>query len=341
MRALTAEPAGREHKPGFHDVPSDIVLKIQKLCNGSIVSAETAFGGFSASAGFIITFSDGRKVFAKGAHPLDTSHGAANLRQEIMAYETVLALRDVSPRYIGVVSDGRGDDGWILGVWEHVEHDFGGARLGAIVSLLQNWPDAGDAKALLPAAAAHVFIGKFFDNSKKWQRIRANRDIRARFLSLFSDPKAGGWLEKNISALCKLQESGVSLGKPEGIVHGDLRLDNILFTPKGPLIIDWPNICFGPRVFDMAFLYSSLEAFGVCSFADALRAYDGGIPERDYQAMLGCLSGYFAEQAYRDPPAMMPRLRWMQRSMLLAQLNQLAKSGVIESPPRMHGELQV
>lgn len=340
MHSLIEEPTGREQKPGFHEVPSEIVLKLQEVCNGRIVYAETAFGGFSASAGFIITFSDGRRVFVKGTHPLDTSHGAANLRQEIMAYETVSMLEDVSPGYIGVVSDGGGDDGWMLGVWEHAEHDAASASLEAVVSLLKNWPDVDAVKASLTPASSHVFVGKFFDNSKKWERIRVNEGTRQRFLSLFSDPKAGGWLEKNISALCNLQSKGALLGKPEGVVHGDLRLDNILFTPRGSLAIDWPNICFGPRVFDVAFLFSSLEAFGLCSFDEALRAYDGGIAGEDYQVMLGCLSGYFAEQAYRDVPVMMPRLRWMQRSMLLAQLNQLAKFGVIESPPRMHGETQ-
>ena len=132
----------------------------------------------------------------------------------------------------------------------------------------------------------------------------------------------------------------MNLGQPECIVHGDLRLDNMLFTSSGPYVIDWPNITLGPRVFDLAFLYSSVEAFGLCPFDEALKAYNGNVSQEDMSAMLACLSGYFAEQAYRAVPPIMPRLRWMQRSMLLAQLNQLARLGIIESPPQMHGEMQ-
>lgn len=340
MYSLIKEPSGHEQKPGFYDVPPEIVLRLQEVCGGKIASAETAFGGFSASASFVITLSGGKKFFIKGTHPLDTSHGAENLRQEIMAYETLPALGGISPKYIGVVSDGTGDDGWMLGAWEYVEHRSDLVSLDAVVDVLRNWPDGTAAKAALVPAASHVFIGRLFDDERKWLRIRANEDVRKKFLSLFADPKAAGWLEKNISALCGLQEKGAGLLKPEGIIHGDLRLDNMLFTGEGVRVIDWPNICLGPRVFDIAFLYASLEAFGLCPFDKALEAFDGGVKHEDVPVMLGCLSGYFADQAYRDTPLSMPRLRWMQRSMLLAQLNQLSRMGIIESPPHMHGEMQ-
>jgi hypothetical protein len=48
---------------------------------------------------------------------------------------------------------------------------------------------------------------------------------------------------------------------PATLVHGDLRLDNILFAVDGPVIVDWQGTCVGPPSFDLAyFLCQSLSS---------------------------------------------------------------------------------
>lgn len=338
MRPLLQEPAAREKKPSFAEVPEALVGRLENLCGAKIEKGETAFGGFSAAAGFALTLEGGRRVFVKGAHPGDTSHGAASLRQEIHAYGTVAALRDIAPRYFGCVSDGN-EDGWMLGAWEYVAHDAARASPERVMDALRAWTRGDGAQGALPLARAHVYIGGFFRDEKKWRRIRDEAAVREKFLSLFAEP-AGAWLEKNIAALCALQAGSGTLRSPEGVLHGDLRLDNFLFAKDRTYIVDWPNACFGPVVLDLAFLYASLEAGGLARAEEAFAAWNGGCGREDFIVMLGTLAGYFADQAYRAVPPMMPRLRWMQQSMLLAQLKSLARSGIIESPPRMRGENQ-
>lgn len=339
MRALLAEPPVREKKPPFYEVPVALVLRLQEVCGGEVRSVESVFGGFSASAGFILTLKTDEKFFVKGCHPADTSHGAQNLRQEVLAYETLPSLHKIAPPYLGVVSDGD-EDGWMLGVWEHVEHNTKRGTPERAISTLESWEGAGADAPYLTACSEHTYIGGFFRNEKKWQRIKTDTAVREKFLSTFADPKASGWLEKNISALCALQAEGEKPFAQQGIIHGDLRIDNFLFTPAKTYIVDWPNICFGPRVFDVAMLYASLEAFGLCTFEHALSVWDGGVKSAEVAVMLGCFSGYFADQVYRRPPPAMPRLRWMQRCMLLAQLQYLSRLGFIESPPAMRDENQ-
>jgi aminoglycoside phosphotransferase (APT) family kinase protein len=42
-------------------------------------------------------------------------------------------------------------------------------------------------------------------------------------------------------------------GPPDHIVHLDLHPDNIMLTPHGPVVIDWPNAAVGPAAADVAF----------------------------------------------------------------------------------------
>jgi aminoglycoside phosphotransferase (APT) family kinase protein len=41
-------------------------------------------------------------------------------------------------------------------------------------------------------------------------------------------------------------------GAPEVLVHGDLHPDNVMLTPAGPVVIDWPNACLGAPGADVA-----------------------------------------------------------------------------------------
>ena len=162
------------------------------------------------------------------------------------------------------------------------------------------------------------------------------------FLGIFADKtEAAKWLDKNLPALLKLQSQADKMTGPMGLLHGDLRADNFIFTPDRAYAVDWPNAAYGPLVFDLAFLFSNLEALGYGKTEDFFANYKAvTVPPADITIMLACLAGYFADHAYRDVPDKMPRLRWMQKGMLLAQLKALARLGILESPPKMAGENQ-
>jgi len=338
---LLKEPEDREKKPDFTDLPPGIFRQLEKLCAAKITATDVVYGGLSAAACYVMTFDTGRRVFVKGTHPGEMSHGAANLAQEVLTYETMGVLRDVAPPYLGIVSDGD-EDGWMLGVWEYEPHDeklFNQRRVLEIMPLWQGEPMAENS---LPHVSAHVYLAQFFNGEKKWLRMKNDANVRPKFAALFADATQGAaWLERNVDVLVQLQAKADKMTGPEGLLHGDLRIDNFLFTPDRTYVCDWPNACFGPLVFDLAFLFSNLEALGLGRTEELFYSYKGmTIPENDKVVMLASLSGYFADHAYREIPKAMPRLRWMQQGMLLAQLKSLARMGIIESPPRMAGENQ-
>jgi thiamine kinase-like enzyme len=337
---LLVEPAAREKKP--EGLPPAIARQLENLVHAKITGTAFAFGGLSVSAAFIFTLDDGRKVFAKGAHPGDTAHAAKNLGDEIAAYLAVDILKKVAPRYIGSVTDGK-TDGWMLGAWEAVEHDPARASIARVAESLKTWQRSG--AAALPVAREHNYISQLLSPARKWSRLRDDEAVRKKFFGLFVDPGAApAWFEKNIAALCQRQERAGKRPGGQGLVHGDLRIDNFLFGRERSWVIDWPNACRGPLDFDLVFLSSNMEALGMgraedfftaCGEADCV--ISTALEQGD---MLAALSGYFADQAYRAPVEKMPRLRWMQKSMLLAQLRYMARLGLIESPPQMIGEKQ-
>lgn len=337
MRALFAEPAGREKKPLFSSIPAGILKKIADLADAPVVAGSTAFGGLSAAAGFVLTLKSGRQLFVKGSHPDEMAHGTLHLREEVQTYKIVPALQQVAPPLIGVVGDGD-EDGWLLGVWEAVEHG-GSPRPQAAIELMTQWQRMPLPQGTLVPAAQHNYLRFFLDGQRKWARLRDEEKVRQRFIALFAEPRhAEEWLGRNLDTLIARQ-SLQGLSSPAGLLHGDLRLDNFLFAADRTYAVDWPNAAYGPLVFDVLFFFSSLEGLGYGSieaFLDLYKEASGTVfAETDIDMMLTALSGFFADQASRAVPDKLPRLRWMQKCMLLAQLDMLARREVVDSIPQM------
>lgn len=344
---LFAPPAAREDKPAFELLPEGMREKIERRTGGRILSGETVYGSLSSSAGFVLTFDCGLKVFVKGSHPDEMSHGTLHIRREIKAYEYIDVLRDIAPQLFTWVSD-NDEDGWTLGVWKYIRagSSNAGARVPEIMSLLARAHNASVGAGIVPEAATHNYMSLFLADTKKWRRIQDDIKIREKFLSLFDDTAAAdAWLSRNIGALIDLQSRAASANFVQGLVHGDLRLDNIIAADDRCYIVDWPNACTGPVLFDVVMLAGHIEAMGYGAAENTFDIYRaaGGTAlassfDENISNMTALLAGYFADQAYRTVPPKLPRLRWMQKSLLCSHLRLLARLSKIESPPRMQGQ---
>jgi hypothetical protein len=313
--------------------------KIADLVKSPVIAGRVAYGGLSSSAGYILDLADGRRIFTKGNHPEEMAHGTANLRQEIGIYQAVPALKKIAPGYIGCVGDGD-EDGWMLGILECLEIVPVEARasIGLMAETMAAWNAGAPPITGLDLATEHNYLRLFFNAEKKWRRLRDEKKVRERFTALFlQKDEIEAWLNKNLDRLIS-QQHPIDNISPRGLIHGDLRLDNFLFTRQRGYAVDWANACLGPVLFDVLFLATNLEGLGLCRAEEFVAAYQDktGIVfnTTDMIRMLSALSGYFADQAYRDVPPKLPRLRWMQKCMLKSQLEMLARlSGVDSLPP--------
>lgn len=348
-RPIFTPPSAREEKPQFSQLPEQIIVQIEDLLSARIAQGQIVYGSLSSSAGFMLTLQNGRKVFAKGSHPQEMSHATLHIESEIRAYQSLPVLRDIAPAFIGCVSDGT-EDGWTLGLWEYIESS--GAEIAAAegpMSILAQMQKTAVPEGVLPTALQHNYISAFFCDEKKWRRVESDAKVRQKFLMQFEDPAvADAWLRRNADRLIALQ-SEATLGacgfSRIGLMHGDLRLDNIIAGKDRFYIVDWPNANIGPLVFDVLMLAAHIDAMGQASIEQALDTYlaAGGTAfaqanDAEIFKMAGSMSGYFADQIYRSVPAKLPRLRWMQKSLFFSILMFLARAGKIESPPRMQGQ---
>jgi serine/threonine protein kinase len=348
MDFLFQEPAGREARPDWSDVPADIVSQIQNLLKQRILHAETAWGGYSPSACFAATLDSQKRVFIKGAHPGQDTHGTRMLRQEIEAYETLPALKSLSPAYLGYVSDGR-EDGWMLAVLDYIDTaptlPWTREKITIVFELLSrlySW-DEGCIPRSLPQAREKNYVEKYLRPEGGWLRIRDDRRVAGKFLTLFEDENAGkAWLSSALPGLCENQAKAPLTGGPVGIIHQDLRSDNILFDKAARVyLIDWTNVCRGPVVMDIACFLSSVSAESPFDGETLLDLYTGisgvKISRDDLAIALASASGHMADNAYRAVPAKLPRLRWIQKSVLWSMLQWAVVVMDIPPPPRFKG----
>jgi hypothetical protein len=329
-------PDQREAKPLFSDIPLLFLKQCSAYLGSGIVAASVAYGGLSASATFIFQLQDGRKVFAKGNHPMEMSHGAETLRQEVHVYKSVPQLIDLSPPFLGMLAAGD-DHLWSLGFWRAVDSVpfvLAADECVSVIRSIQCLPEQS-----LRSYADNNYLSQIFNPDKKWRRIMGDDAVRRQWGKLFLDAgQIQDWTQKNLPVLIDWQSRSLEHA-PKSFMHGDLRLDNIIADKARKYVIDWANASTGPAVFDPVFFFTHMDGLGLHDFDDLweLGKASGllAIPDDDKIAMMVKLSGYFATQAYRPVPEKMPRLRWMQKTMLFSLLNRLSRYGLIERLPQI------
>jgi hypothetical protein len=122
---------------------------------------------------------------------------------------------------------------------------------------------------------------------------------------------APAWVASRIDELAALERAAPSLVAGTGMLHGDLRVDNVLIDPAGKAwLCDWTWPCLGAPWFDTVTLLVSAYASGLD--ADALLAPWNAPPE-GIDGALAALSGYWLVQASGGPSSASPHSRQHQR----------------------------
>lgn len=343
LRFYLPEPEAREYKPDFEALPDALRADLETQLGSPIVKSRIAWGGFSPAFSICARTENGKDFFIKGTHPEQTAHGAKMLDQEIHLYQSVPALKNFTPGFHGTVAWG-GEDDWYLGIWEaipgaHIVRNWEISQFDSLCQVLQKLyavpiEDMADISDMQDTP----FIADIVSGANSWAKFAGNFDRYHNFSSLFTDPKAGSdWLARNIDSLRRLSAAPAA-DHQRALLHFDLRADNIVFdTQEQPWIIDWPNGCLGPFGYDVVSLCANIMAdcgLPAWDLLDRFAASSGlTLPESDLDIILAQTSGYYALQAYRPVPDKLPRLRWLQKSMLWASLNWLERREITTPLP--------
>ena len=267
---------------------SPLLDRIEQIMGMRPVASRPVEGGYSLAGRWLVRFMDGRSAFAKvGA----TAETAVQLRREYHFYARVAA--GFMPALLGwedgnepiLLLENLSGAFWPP-PWSRERVD---AVLRTLATVSTTPPPPG-----LPALASSR--GRLVS----WTEVA---DDPTPFLSLRLCSAA--WLEAALPSLLAADAAAKLEG--DGLVHLDVRSDNLCFADDRVVLVDWNLACRGnPRV-DVAAWLPSLAAEG---------GPDPMTIMPDEPALAALICGFFAARAGLPPPEGAPRVRGVQLSQL-------------------------
>ncbi|WP_171652551.1 phosphotransferase [Paenibacillus foliorum] len=330
----------REPKPFWTDTSIELRKEIESLVGSPIRKANRVFGGYGPSATFRLYLEDGRTIFAKGAGKGANLEIRKAIPLEESAYRNINAIRPLSPAYLGsvIVND------WHLLLLEDLRK----------VIKVPPWTDKLAVQAVHDIAQFHlrgmaeegeveqIQTKGLTDN---WQTIRNNPVEADYFLGLFRQERsrAEAWLNDALDRLITAESELINPNQPWGLIHKDIRSDNLRFKDGKLVLFDWASVCRGPLILDVLFFFPSVTAEGGPTADFLLPVYkevmDGeGVrfPAYAERAAAAAIAGFFASRAGKPPIPALPRLRKVQCLQLGPALEWAAKVLNLPQPPLVH-----
>jgi aminoglycoside phosphotransferase (APT) family kinase protein len=270
--------------------------------------------GFTPGLASVLQLADARAVFVKAANPARDPEAPMMHRREAQIL-AALPAGVPAPRLLWTYDDGE----WVALITEVVDGeppvqpwrpDDLAAFLAIAVLLVEQLTPSPVAAPPIQEMHAETFTG--------WQRLAA-------------DPAAADsvvpWARRRLDRLADIERTWPAAAQGESLLHGDLRAGNVLLTPNGAVVVDWPNACIGAGWVDLLLALPSVVMHGG---GDPQRLWERFPPARQADpqaatAVLAAATGYFVYQALQPAPPNFPSLRAFQRAQGEAGLAWLSR----------------
>lgn len=229
---LPTGPAAGVHLP-WANVPAAVKGWAAAIGGGEPTEVRDVHGGFSPGATAWLECPCGA-VFVKAVgEELNPESPALHRREAVVS-----AALPAWPTF-PVLLDFYDQGGWVALAFEAIEgrvprHPWDRSELDTVVNALQAVHET-----LTPSPAAHIDTApRYFRHLfGGWAELAAARDT----------PGLDPWCRKNLFRLVELETHWPEAISGETLVHGDIRSDNILLGPSGPVFVDWPTPPSGTR----------------------------------------------------------------------------------------------
>jgi Phosphotransferase enzyme family len=290
-------------RPTWLDLPESLRQAISRRLGGPIAAALSAGGGFTRAFAAILATSAGPRAFVKAA-PLTDPTADWYAREAAITSALPEAVDAARPRWTMVHSGYfvlclDAIDGHVPSLpWSPAELD---AALAA-------WATAADALAHPSAELLAVGVPPLPEILRAemswWTEIAAGRERMPRTARHTVAPA-------RLRELAALERALVPLAAGPGLLHGDLRIDNVLIDRGGRArLCDWTWPCFGAPWFDAVTLLVSAYASGLDADAPLHR---WNPPPDGVDGALAALAGYWLVRADGGPSSASPHSRQHQR----------------------------
>ena len=305
-------PAAGIHLP-WARVPARVKAWAAEVGGGEPSEVRDLHGGFSPGAAARLECRRGA-IFVKAVgEELNPESPALHRREAVVS--GVLPASTSFPVLRDVLDDG----GWVALAFDAIDgrlphHPWDHDELDAVLRALEEAHGA-----LTPSPAAHIepareHFEKLFGG---WAELAA----------LTETPALDRWCREHLSRLAELEALWPDAIEGPTLVHGDIRSDNILIAPAGPVFVDWPHAAVANPVFDLVAWAPSVVLEGGPQPEELLARHR---PSRTadpevVSALLAAVSGFFVSHSLRPPPPGLPTLRTFQAAQGEAALGWLRR----------------
>jgi aminoglycoside phosphotransferase (APT) family kinase protein len=231
----------------YERLPAPVRVWADRVLGSSVVSATTQQGGFSPGVAARLVTSTGRRAFLKAVGTSLNPDTPALFRNEIAAMQGLAAHSLPHTPFLYDVYD---DGDWVALLMEDIDgylpphpwHPQDATRvleaLEELTAALQPspWPDAPVA-----AVRSEAYLSR-------WDRVIAD------------GLPVPDWMAGREQEFAELARTGLAaLAKGDGLVHWDLRADNILMTEQRVVFVDWAHAALGASWADTVIIYADMR----------------------------------------------------------------------------------
>ncbi|MEU8296895.1 phosphotransferase [Micromonospora sp. NPDC048909] len=310
MGDVPADPAPPYHatalRPGWDELPAGLRSAVAARLGGPVTAVRVAGAGFTRGFAAVLTTADGASAFVKAATPADQPRLVDWYAREAAVLARLPAGLPV-PRLRWTLDAA----GWYAICLDAVNGRT--PRLpwapSELAATLAGYAEVAAALADPPADLLALDPPRLADLAREdiiwWGEVAAGRE---------PPPALPAALADRLPELVALESrlpGYAAAGPPDALIHGDLRLDNVLIGRDGRAwFCDWAWLCRGPAWFDLAGLLITGHASGLDVdrlFAD--HPTTAGAPADALDVTLAALAGYFLTTAAATPPTASPLIR--------------------------------
>lgn len=279
-------------RPGYETLPDGVRAAVHAVLGWSVTSATTCGGGWSPGVASVVRGPGGAAFVKAGSSEVNALTPEMHRREA--ALTPLLPAELGGARLLGVVDE----PPWFALVLTAVD-----GRAPA-----QPWVDA-ELDAALAALARVGAVRAPAGLPTAQEQLAGDLD---RWHLLVGDGRLPAWERRHAAALAALEVPWREVVAGDGLVHLDVRADNLLLRPDGSaVLVDWPSAGRGDPLVDLLAFAPSVALSGGPGPAGLL-ARAGSVVDDRVTVLAVALAGLFRWRALQPPPAGMPSVRAFQ-----------------------------
>jgi hypothetical protein len=289
-----------DHRLQWSDLPLFVRLDIEETLGTPVVEALGQRGGYSPSLAARCRLADGRRVFIKSVSGAQNPDSPAMMRRE-REIASCLPPEAPAPALLHAIDDGE----WISLVFEDVEGTLPSTPWDPhdLLRVLDATRRLGD---LAPRCRLRTVAQQYGAMFTGWRTLAGEdpNEIHDR------------WCREHVDELAASEARWERVTVGDGLIHGDVRSDNVILTPDGRVVfVDWTSTCTGAGWFEVLAMLPSVELEGGGEPESVLERVGLGQLDPSAQTpLVAALAGYFADRGRLPDPPGLPTLRPFQRA---------------------------